>query len=193
MRALLECQNPAHTALALFVDKEEIGSTGNTGMRARFLENTVAELLYLITGDYDEIYCRKALANAKALSADVGAGIDPGWEGTHDKHNAARLGNGVVITKYTGSGGKYSTSDANAEFVAEVRRIFNDDRIVWQTGELGKVDQGGGGTIAQFMARYGMNVLDCGPPLLSMHAPVEISHKADIYMCYQAYKAFFKS
>lgn len=105
MRALLECQNPAHTALALFVDKEEIGSTGNTGMRARFLENTVAELLYLITGDYDEIYCRKALANAKALSADVGAGIDPGWEGTHDKHNAARLGNGVVITKYTGSGG----------------------------------------------------------------------------------------
>ncbi|MBU7007531.1 aminopeptidase [Phosphitispora fastidiosa] len=193
MKALLECQNPVHTALAVFVDKEEIGSTGNTGMRARFLENTVAELLYLITGDYDEIYCRKALANAKALSADVSAGIDPGWEGTHDKYNAARLGNGVVVTKYTGTAGKYSTSDANAEFVAEVRRIFNDNKIVWQTGELGKVDQGGGGTIAQFMAHYGMNVLDCGPPLLSMHAPVEISHKADIYMCYEAYKAFFKS
>lgn len=193
LRAIFNCQNPSRTAIALFVDKEEIGSTGNTGMRSRFFENTVAELLYLIAGDYDEIYCRKALANARALSADVGAGVDPNWEGVHDKLNAARLGYGVVITKYTGSGGKYSTSDANAEFVAEVRKIFNEKKIVWQTGELGKVDQGGGGTIAQFIARYGLDVLDCGPALLSMHSPVEVAHKGDIYMCYKAYEAFLNS
>ncbi len=192
-RAALECQNPTRTAVVLFVDKEEIGSTGNTGMRSRFFENTVAELLYVITGDYDEIYCRKALANGRALSADVGAAVDPNWEGVHDKLNAARLGCGIVITKYTGSGGKYSTSDANPEFIAEVRRIFNTNKITWQTGELGKVDQGGGGTIAQFMARYGMDVLDCGPALLSMHSPMEVAHKGDIYMCYKAYQAFLNS
>jgi len=193
LRAVLNCSNPLRTAVALFVDKEEIGSTGNTGMRSRFLENTVAEVLYLVAGDYDEIYCRKALANGRALSADVGAAADPSWEGVHDKYNAARLGYGVVVTKYTGSGGKYSTSDANAEFVAEVRRIFNENRIVWQTGELGKVDQGGGGTIAQFMARYGMEVLDCGPALLSMHSPLEVAHKGDIYMTFKAYEAFLSS
>jgi len=190
LRAILNTQNPVRTAVVLFVDKEEIGSTGNTGMRSRFFENTVAELLYFIAGTYDEIYCRKALANARALSADVGAAVDPNWEGVHDKFNAPRMGCGVVITKYTGSGGKYSTSDANAEFVAEVRRIFNQNKIIWQSGELGKVDQGGGGTIAQFMARYGMEVLDCGPALWSMHAPMEVAHKGDIYMCFKAYEAF---
>ncbi|MHB9095071.1 MAG: aminopeptidase [Eubacteriales bacterium] len=192
LRAILNCQNPVRTAVVLFVDKEEIGSTGNTGMRSRFFENTVAELLYLIAGDYDEIYCRKALANGRALSADVGAAVDPNWEGVYDKYNAARMGCGVVMTKYTGSGGKYSTSDANAEFVAEIRRVFNENKIVWQTGELGKVDQGGGGTIAQFIARYGMDVLDCGPALFSMHSPMEVAHKGDIYMCYRAYEAFLK-
>ncbi len=193
LQAVLNCQNPMRTAMALFVDKEEIGSAGNTGMRSRFLENTVAELLYLITGDYDEIYCRKALAKGRALSADVGAAIDPNWEGVYDKYNAARLGYGVVVTKYTGSGGKYSASDANAEFVAEIRRVFNENGVVWQTGEFGKVDQGGGGTIARFMARYGMEVLDCGPALLSMHSPVEVAHKGDVYMSYKAYKAFLNS
>ncbi len=193
LRAVLNCHNPLRTAVALFVDKEEIGSTGNTGMRSRFFENAVAEILYLSAGDYNEIYCRKALALGKALSADVVAAIDPNWEGVHDKHNAARMGCGVVITRYTGAGGKYSASEANAEFVAEVRRIFNENKVVWQTGELGKVDQGGGGTIAQFLARYGMDVLDCGPPLLSMHAPLEIAHKGDIYMSYKAYEAFLKS
>ena len=193
LRATLNCQNPLRTAVALFVDKEEIGSTGNTGMRSRFFENTVAELLYLISGQYDEIYCRKALANGRALSADVGAAVDPNWEGVHDKLNAPRLGYGIVVTKYTGSGGKFSTSDANAEFVAEIRRVFNENKIAWQTGELGKVDQGGGGTIAQFIARYGMEVLDCGPALLSMHAPMEVCHKADLYMCCKAYKAFLNS
>lgn len=193
LRAIFNCLNPSRTAIALFVDKEEIGSTGNTGMRSRFFENTVAEILHLTAGDYDEIYCRKALANGRALSADVGAGVDPNWEGVHDKHNAARLGCGIVITKYTGSGGKYSTSDANAEFVAEIRKIFGERKIIWQTGELGKVDQGGGGTIAQYIARYGLEVLDCGPALLSMHSPVEVAHKGDIYMCCKAYEAFMNS
>ncbi len=193
LRAVLNCQNPVRTAVTLFIDKEEIGSTGNTGMRSRFFENTVAELLYLITGDYDEIYCRKTLAKGRALSADVGAAVDPNWEGVYDKYNAPRLGCGIVITKYTGSGGKYSASDANAEFVADIRRVFNENKIIWQTGELGKVDQGGGGTIAQFMARYGMDVLDCGPALLSMHSPIEIAHKGDIYMCYKAFEAFLNS
>lgn len=193
LRAVFNCVNPLRTGMALFVDKEEIGSTGNTGMRSRFFENTVAELLHLTAGDYDEIYCRKALANGRALSADVGAAVDPNWEGVFDKHNAARLGYGVVMTKYTGSGGKYSTSDANAEFVAEVRRIFGEKKVIWQTGELGKVDQGGGGTIAQYIARYGLEVLDCGPALLSMHSPVEVAHKGDIYMCLKAYEAFINS
>jgi aspartyl aminopeptidase len=193
LRAALNCQNPVRTAVALFVDKEEIGSTGNTGMRSRFFENTVAELLNLLAGDYNEIYCRKALANGRALSADVGVGVDPNWEGVLDKYNSAKMGFGIVIIKYTGSAGKHSTSDANAEFVADIRNIFNNNKIVWQTGELGKVDQGGGGTIAQFMARYGMEVLDCGPPLLSMHSPMEVAHKGDIYMCYKAYRAFFNS
>jgi len=193
LRAVFNCVNPLRTGMALFVDKEEIGSTGNTGMRSRFFENTVAELLHLTAGDYDEIYCRKALANGRALSADVGAAVDPNWEGVFDKHNAAGLGYGVVMTKYTGSGGKYSTSDANAEFVAEVRRIFGEKKVIWQTGELGKVDQGGGGTIAQYIARYGLEVLDCGPALLSMHSPVELAHKGDIYMCFKAYEAFINS
>lgn len=192
LRAILGLTNVAHTAIALFVDKEEIGSTGNTGMRSRFFENTIAELLYLAAGDYNEIYCRRALAESRALSADVSVAIDPNYEGVLDKYNAARMGAGVVITKYTGSGGKYSTSDANAEFVAAVRQVFNRNKIVWQSGELGKVDGGGGGTIAQYIARYGMDVLDCGVALLSMHSPLEVAHKADIYMCYKAYRAFYE-
>ena len=192
LMAILGLTSPAHTAIALFVDKEEIGSTGNTGMRSRFFENLIAELLYLAAGDYNEIYCRRALANSCALSADVSVAMDPNYEGVLDKFNAARMGGGVVITKYTGSGGKSSTSDANAEFVAAVRRVFNQYKIVWQSGELGKVDAGGGGTIAQYIARYGMDVLDCGVALLSMHSPFEIAHKADIYMSFKAYQAFYE-
>lgn len=192
MRAILGITNVAHTAVALFVDKEEIGSTGNTGMRSRFFENTIAELLYLAAGDYNEIYCRRALAESRVLSADVSVAVDPNFEGVLDKYNAARMGAGIVITKYTGSGGKSSTSDANAEFVAAVRQVFNRNKIVWQSGELGKVDGGGGGTIAQYMARYGMDVLDCGVALLSMHSPLEVAHKADIYMSYKAYRAFYE-
>lgn len=192
LKAILDIQTPIYTSVALFIDKEEIGSTGNTGMRSHFFENTIAELLYLVAGDYNEIYCRRCLANSRALSADVSAGVDPTYPTVLDKYNAARLGCGLVITKYTGSGGKSSTSDAHPEFVNDVRRLFNQQQVVWQTGELGKVDQGGGGTIAQYIARYGMEVLDCGVPLFSMHSPFEVAHKGDIYMAYKGYKAFYE-
>ncbi|KNZ69722.1 peptidase M18 aminopeptidase I [Thermincola ferriacetica] len=192
LRAILDVQSPIYTSVAIFVDKEEIGSTGNTGMKSRFFENAVAEMLYLVAGDYNELYCRRTLAHSRALSADVSAGMDPNYPNVVDKYNAARLGYGVVITKYTGSGGKYSTSDANPGFINQVRRIFKENKVIWQTGELGKVDQGGGGTIAQYIARYGMEVLDCGVALLGMHSPFEVAHKGDIYMGYKAYKAFFE-
>ena len=192
MKAILELDTiPKHTAVNLIVDKEEIGSTGNTGMKSRFLANCMAELINASQGTASDITLRRCLRNSKAISADVNAGVDPNYEGVLEKRNAARLGQGIVLTKYTGSGGKYSTSDANAEFVAQIRNLFNNAGIQWQIGELGKVDQGGGGTIAQFMAEYDMEVLDVGVPLLSMHAPFEIASKADVYMAYKGYKAFF--
>lgn len=192
LKAILDLEVPLYSAAALFIDKEEIGSTGNTGMKSRFFENSIAELVALLAGDYNELYSRRALALSRALSADVCAGMDPNYPNVLDKYNAAKLGFGVVITKYTGSGGKYSTNDANPGFVNQIRRIFNQNKIVWQTGELGKVDQGGGGTIAQFIAQYGMEVLDCGVALLGMHSPFEIAHKGDTFMTYKAYKAFYQ-
>lgn len=192
MQAIFELAGtPKHTAINLIVDKEEIGSTGNTGMKSRFLANVLGELINLTEGSYSDLTLRRCMTNSRALSADVNAGIDPNYEGVHEKRNAARIGHGIVLTKYTGSGGKYSTNDANAEFVAEIRNLFNQEGIQWQIGELGKVDQGGGGTIAQFMAEYNMEVLDVGVPLLSMHAPFEIASKADVYMAYKGYRAFF--
>lgn len=190
-RAVMNLEVPKKTCLVLFVDKEEVGSMGNTGMQSRLLENVLAELLELTEEGSSELKLRRALANSKVLSADVTAAIDPNYEGTHDKRNAPRLGNGVAIAKYTGSRGKYGTSEASAEFVAEVRDVFNEEGIIWQSGELGKVDLGGGGTIAQFLANYGAEVLDCGVPLLSMHSPFEIASKADVYMTYKAYKCFY--
>ncbi|MHB1420383.1 MAG: aminopeptidase [Bacillota bacterium] len=191
MKALMEVQQPRRTSVALFVDKEEIGSDGNTGIQSHFFTNAVAELCGLNGLPRD--LASRILARSKALSADVNAGVDPTYESVMDKYNAARLGGGVVLTKYTGSGGKYESNDANAEFMVEVRRLFNNEGLVWQTGELGKVDQGGGGTIAKYLAAYGMNVVDCGPPILGMHSPLEVSSKADIYMTYRAYRAFFNS
>lgn len=191
IRAINEIKNPQYTSIALMVDKEEIGSNGNTGMQGRFFENVIAELIALQNSAYREIDCRRCLTNTKALSADVNAGLDPNFDGVMDKKNAAKIGYGVVLTKYTGSGGKYSANDANAEFVGEVRKLFNDEEIPWQIGELGKVDQGGGGTIAQFMAQYGMDVIDCGVAILGMHAPMEVASKVDVYFTYKAYKAFY--
>ncbi len=183
---------PRRTALVLLVDKEEIGSMGSTGMESRLLIHLLEEIL-TAQGVPPYPAASRALANARALSADVNAAIDPTFEGVMEKNNAARLGHGVVVTKYTGAGGKYNASDAHAELVGEVRRLFNQHGIVWQVGELGKVDQGGGGTIARYLANLGMDVVDCGVPLLSMHAPMELASKADIYMTYRAFLVFLSS
>ncbi len=191
VQALFEANQPAHTGLTVLVDKEEIGSTGNTGMLGAFFENTAAELLARL-GPYSDLILRRTLAASCALSADVNAALDPNFTDVLDKYNAARLGGGVVITKYTGSKGKYSANDAHAEFVGAVLRTFKAAGVRWQSGELGKVDQGGGGTIAHILAAYGMDVLDCGPALLSMHAPFEIASKVDLFEAFRGYRAFFE-
>ncbi len=190
LTAVLGLENPQTTCLAVFADKEEVGSMGNTGLQSRFMVNTVAELL-AAEGCEEDIYVRRAMANSRLLSADVSAGYDPLYPDAYDKTNTPLMGNGIPITKYTGSKGKGGSNDASAEFVGKIRSIFNNAGVVWQTGELGKVDVGGGGTIAQFVSAYGMDVLDCGVPLLSMHSPYEVSSKADVYMAHKAYSAFY--
>ena len=184
VKAIMETKNPEYTAVALCVDKEEVGSQGNTGMHSKFFENTVAELVAL-EGNYSDLKVRRAMANSKVLSADVTAGYDPTYPEVYEKRNSAYMGRGVALTKYTGSRGKSGCNDANAEFTAEVRRIFNKAGVVWQTSELGKVDQGGGGTIAYILANYGAEVIDCGVGVLNMHAPHEIVSKVDIYEMYK--------
>ncbi|WP_195937701.1 aminopeptidase [Romboutsia sp. 1001713B170131_170501_G6] len=190
VKALIETTEPEYCAVALCVDKEEVGSQGNTGMHSKFFENTVAELIAL-EGNYCNLRVRRAMANTKVLSADVSAGYDPNFPEVYDKRNSAYMGHGIVLSKYTGVRGKSGCNDANAEFMAEVRRIFNQGEVVWQTAELGKVDQGGGGTIAYILANYGAEVIDCGVGVLNMHAPYEIVSKVDIYEMYKGYKAFF--
>ncbi len=193
LQAILELDSVSRTAVVLFADKEEIGSVGNTGMESVFLTNFIAELAGCSLPQYSELTVRRILANSRALSADVTAGTNPSYPEVMDKHNEMLLGYGTAFHKYGGGGGKRSSSDANAEFVSFVRQLFNKEGVVWQTGELGKVDQGGGGTIAYLLAHYGMDVLDCGVPLLGMHSPFEVAHKGDIYMTYKGYKVFFKS
>ena len=193
LKAILDSKNPQKTALVLFVDKEEIGSDGATGAKSRFLESVLADLMVAHGKEplYHEIH--KILMNSRALSGDVNGALDPDFQDVHEKRNAARLGYGICMTKFTGAGGKYGASDANAEYVGWLRNLFNKKKVVWQTGELGKVDEGGGGTVAKFLATYGMEIIDCGPPVLSMHSPFEIAHKGDIYMTYKGYKAFLES
>jgi aspartyl aminopeptidase len=191
LAAILDVQEPEHTCLALFYDKEEIGSEGNTGAQNCLLHEVVETLLEL-QGE-SPLARRRVLMNSKALSADVTGGLDPDYPEVHEKRNAARLGYGVCFHKYGGSGGKYSTSDANAEYVAWIRKTFQEHGVVWQAGELGKVDEGGGGTIAKYLAVYGMEIIDCGTPLLSMHSPFEVASKADLYMTFKAFRAFFKA
>lgn len=190
VKAIIETENPEYCAVALCVDKEEVGSQGNTGMQSKFFENVVAELIAL-EGNYCDLKVRRAMANTKVLSADVSAGYDPNYPDVYEKRNSAYMGQGIVLSKYTGSRGKSGCNDANAEFIAEIRRIFNKADVVWQTAELGKVDQGGGGTIAYILANYGAEVIDCGVGVLNMHAPYEIISKVDIYEMYKGYKAFF--
>ncbi|MEE9503563.1 MAG: aminopeptidase, partial [Thermodesulfobacteriota bacterium] len=190
LRAISEATNLQTTGLVLFLDKEEIGSEGNTSARSRFIEEMVADVFKQTGTPLEEHLLKRALMNSYAISADVNGALDPDYQEVHEKRNAAKLGYGVCITKYTGSGGKYASSDANAEYVGMIRRLFNQHNIVWQTGELGKVDEGGGGTVAKFLASYGMEIIDCGTSLLGMHSPFEISSKADAYMTYKAYKTF---
>lgn len=187
--AMLEMDTPRRTACCLLVDKEEIGSVGATGMQSRFFENATAELMNAM-GCYSEMGLRRSLSASKMLSSDVSAGYDPAYGEAFEKKNAAYLGRGIVLNKYTGARGKSGSNDANAEYVGEVRRIFDMYEVAFQTAELGKVDFGGGGTIAYIAALYGMNVIDSGVAVLSMHAPWEVTSKADVYEAKKAYEAF---
>ncbi|MBQ9943520.1 MAG: aminopeptidase [Clostridia bacterium] len=184
-------ETPDYTCCCLMADKEEIGSVGATGMRAMYFENAVAELLNL-TEEYSDLKLRHALANSRMLSCDVSAGFDPLFAGAFEKKNAAILGNGVCFNKFTGSGGKSGSNDANAEYIGKLRKIMDDNNVAWQTAELGRVDVGGGGTIAYVCALYGMEVIDSGVAVLSMHAPLEVINKADLYEAVKAYTAFMK-
>ena len=192
LRAILNVQKPKKTAVCLFSDKEEIGSMGNTGMESHVFDTFIAELLNKTRINrpnlLDKVFC-----NSKMLSADVDAGLDPIYISVSDTHNAGYLGKGVSLNKYTGSGGKYNSSDANAEYVAEIRSMFNRNNIKFQVAELGKTDIGGGGTIAYILANKGVDVIDCGIPVLSMHAPYEVTCKYDVYAAYRAYEAFLNN
>ena len=187
--AMLEAKDVKRTACCLLVDKEEIGSVGATGMHSRFFENVVAELMNA-TGDYSEIKVRRALANSKMLSSDVSAAFDPLFEASFEKKNTAFFGKGIVFNKFTGARGKSGSNDANPEYIAYLRNVLDKNGVSFQTAELGRVDLGGGGTIAYILANYGMEVIDSGVAVLSMHAPWEVTSKADVYEAYRGYKAF---
>lgn len=190
-KAMLEIEVPQYTSVCLLVDKEEIGSVGASGMCSRFFENCVAEVLNL-TGKYSELAVRRALKNSKVLSSDVSAAYDPNYPSVMEKRNSAYFGKGLVFNKYTGSRGKGGSNDANAEYVAKLRNIMDTNDVAFQTAELGKVDAGGGGTIAYILANYDMNVIDSGVAVLNMHAPWEIISKVDLYEAYRGYIAFLK-
>ncbi|MBO4325367.1 MAG: aminopeptidase [Lachnospiraceae bacterium] len=182
---------PKRTAVCLLVDKEEIGSVGATGMHSRFFENTIAELLDRM-GDYSELKVRRALQNSVMLSSDVSAAYDPIYYSVSERKNSAYFGYGVVFNKYTGSRGKYDSNDSAPEYFAKIRRVLDDAGVSYQTAELGKVDAGGGGTIAYIMGNYGMNVIDSGVAVMNMHAPWEVISKADLYEALKCYKAFYR-
>ena len=183
-------KTPKRTALTILVDKEEIGSVGSTGMTSRFFENVVAEVLALAGYGEGSRALRRCLANSYMLSSDVSAGFDPSFASAFEPKNAAYLGRGLTFNKFTGSRGKSGSNDADAEYVALIRKVMDEHNVSWQTAELGKVDLGGGGTIAYILAEYGIKVIDCGVPVLSMHAPWEVISKADLYEAYRGYEAF---
>lgn len=190
LKAIMDADDPVHPALAMFVDKEEIGSEGNTSAKSQFLRlflYDVFESLNIPVADY---LANRVLFASKAVSADVNGPVNPNWQEMHEKQNACYLGHGVCVTKFTGSGGKVGANDAHAEYVAEIRRLLDGEGIIWQTGELGRVDEGGGGTVAKYLAEYGMDIIDMGAPILTMHSPFEISSKLDIYETYKAFRAF---
>lgn len=190
--ALLELDQVEYTSAVLLVDKEEVGSQGATGMHSRFFENIVAELMDR-TGEYSELNLRRGLSNSKMLSADVSVAYDPNYPNVSEKRNTAYFGRGLVFSKYTGSRGKSGCNDANPEFMAWLREVMDSENVSYQTAELGKVDQGGGGTIAYILAQYNMEVIDCGVALHNMHAPWEVASKVDIYETMKGYRAFLKA
>lgn len=192
LMAMLEVEEPEYTSVCLLVDKEEIGSVGATGMQSLFFENMVAEILDR-KGCYSELILRRTLANSEMLSSDVNAGFDPNYAYAFEKKNASYLGRGVVFSKFTGSRGKSGSNDANAEYIARVRKALERENVAYQMAELGKVDIGGGGTIAYILAKYGMDVIDCGVAVLSMHAPYEATSKIDIYEAKRGYVAFLNA
>ena len=189
LRALLDSRNVARPAVVVFFDKEEIGSDGSTGAKNQFWLPPLKKLLALKGKDVN-VFLDELIENTAVLSSDVSAAVNPTFKEAHEMNNAAILGHGVVVTKYTGAYGKAGASDADAEFVWKIRKLLNDNKVPWQTGELGKVDVGGGGTVAKFFAEHGMHVIDMGPALLGMHSPYEVASKADLYSSYLAYKAF---
>ena len=178
---------PAYTSVVVITDKEETGSDGNTGLHSAYLKHFIADI-----AKTQGLCGRDVLRASECLSADVNAGLDPTYPSVHDKYNAAYINKGIVVTKYTGSRGKSSTNDAHAEFMSKIRTIFDNGKVVWQTGELGKVDEGGGGTVAKYVANLGVEVVDVGVPVLSMHAPFEVVSKLDVYMAYKGFKAFLE-
>lgn len=192
LMAMLEVEEPEYTSVCLLVDKEEIGSVGATGMQSLFFENMVAEILDRM-GCYSELTLRRTLASSEMLSSDVNAGFDPNYAYAFEKKNASYLGRGVVFSKFTGSRGKSGSNDANAEYIARVRKALERENVAYQMAELGKVDIGGGGTIAYILAKYGMDVIDCGVAVLSMHAPYEATSKIDIYEAKRGYVAFLNA
>ena len=191
LAALLETEAQTHTCCCLLVDKEEIGSVGATGMQSRFFENTTAELMNAM-GQYSELDLRRCLSSSKMLSSDVSAAYDPLYASAFEKKNTAYFGKGLVFNKYTGSAGKSRSNDANAEYMGWIRNIMEKGNVAFQTAELGRVDFGGGGTIAYISALYGMEVIDSGVAVLNMHAPMEITSKADIYEAMKGYQAFLR-
>ncbi len=193
LQALLDLKKPPVTGVAIFLDKEEIGSDGNTGAKSKFLEKIYFDLFRLTGTKTGPDTLLNALLGTEAISADVTAAIDPDYQEVHDKRNNAMAGHGICLKKYTGHGGKYAANDASAEYVGRIRRAWEAAGVSWQAGSMGKVDEGGGGTVAKYLAALGMNIVDAGPPLLSMHAPWEIAHKVDLYMTYKGYRAFFNS
>lgn len=191
LAAMLDTEQVERTACCILVDKEEIGSVGATGMHSRFFENAVAELYEKLEG-FSELKLRRALAHSTMISSDVSAAYDPMYTDVYEKRSSSFFGRGPVFTKHTGSRGKSGSNDANAEYIAKLRRVFDDNHVGFQMAEMGKIDAGGGGTIAYILAEYGMEVIDGGVAVLCMHAPWEISSKADVYEAYRGYRAFLK-
>lgn len=193
LKSIFDIENPKKTAVCVLVDKEEIGSVGNTGMLSKYFEMMLTEIFVKIKGEYDVLGVNRMISYSAFLSSDVSAAIDPNYITAYEKNNSAYAGRGMILMKYTGSRGKSGASDASSEFLHELVTIFNNNGIIWQTGELGKVDQGGGGTIAMYIGNMNMNVVDCGVPVLSMHSPFEVTAKSDVYMAYKSYVVFFEN